>query len=127
MVFVIALLGSGDSGAMLQLCAWAGMLPSYFVQTGSVQQALSQTFDGDHPCPMCKAVSALKEQEEKNQPAPNNDRSLKIKLPQWSIQLDNHHLTSAKQIRQLAFAAPFSQRFASLWADSVPSPPPQFM
>jgi hypothetical protein len=42
--------------AALQSVAWAGMLLSYS-RSGSVAAAVEKTFDGDHPCPLCKAIS----------------------------------------------------------------------
>ena len=41
--------------AALQSVAWAAMLLSYS-RTGSVASAIEKTFDGRHPCPLCKAI-----------------------------------------------------------------------
>ena len=42
--------------AALQTVAWAGMLISYS-QSGSMASAFEKTFDGNHPCPLCNAIS----------------------------------------------------------------------
>jgi hypothetical protein len=42
--------------AALQSIAWAGMLLNYS-RSGSVASAVEKTFDGRHPCPLCKAIS----------------------------------------------------------------------
>ncbi len=42
--------------AVLQSAAWVGMAVAYSVEKGSLSEGLSDTFDGDHPCPLCKAV-----------------------------------------------------------------------
>ena len=42
--------------AALQSVAWVGMLVSYS-HSGSVASAFEKTFDGRHPCPLCKAIS----------------------------------------------------------------------
>lgn len=42
--------------AALQSVAWAGMLLSYS-RGGSVATAIAKTFDGRHPCPLCKAIA----------------------------------------------------------------------
>lgn len=42
--------------AVLQSAAWAGMIVRYSVQEGSLITGLSQTFDNEHPCPLCCAV-----------------------------------------------------------------------
>lgn len=46
----------GAQWALLQGVAWVGMAVSYSVQGGSVSEGLSKTFDGAHPCPLCKVV-----------------------------------------------------------------------
>lgn len=40
----------------MQAGAWTGMLISR-AQSGSIVSAVKTTFDGDHPCSMCKLVS----------------------------------------------------------------------
>jgi hypothetical protein len=38
-------------------------------QTAPVAEAVATTFDGDHPCGLCKAISQGQESEQKQQPA----------------------------------------------------------
>lgn len=45
---------------VLQVFAWAGMLVSYS-QDAAFATAVEMTFDGDHPCPMCKAIQAARQ------------------------------------------------------------------
>lgn len=40
---------------LLQVTAWVRMLFSYS-QDNSVATAIEMTFDGEHPCPMCKKI-----------------------------------------------------------------------
>ncbi len=54
----------GGHWALLQSAAWLGMAVS-FSQTDSVAVALEKTFDGKHPCPLCKLVKAGKNSEQK--------------------------------------------------------------
>jgi len=42
--------------AALQSVAWAGMLLSYS-HSGSIASAVEKTFDGKHPCPLCKTIA----------------------------------------------------------------------
>ena len=42
--------------AVLQSAAWVGMAVAYTVEKGSLSEGLSDTFDGDHPCPLCMVV-----------------------------------------------------------------------
>lgn len=39
------------------------MLRDYTRQTGSIQQAVAQTFDGQHPCELCLAIEAARTAE----------------------------------------------------------------
>ena len=57
-MLVAALMVSiGLHWAVLQSAAWVGMAVTYTVQTGSVAEGLSNTFDGDHACPLCHMVA----------------------------------------------------------------------
>jgi hypothetical protein len=57
----------GGHWAILQVGAWAGMAVSYS-QQGGLMCGLSQTFDGEHPCPICKAIQDGQKQEQKKAP-----------------------------------------------------------
>ncbi len=41
----------------LQVVAWAGMIVNYS-RDAEISEAIEMTFDGEHPCPMCKAIEA---------------------------------------------------------------------
>ena len=63
---VLALIAvTGLHWAALQTAAWAAMLAGN-LQTCSFTRAVSQTFDGKHPCPLCKAIAAQRKSEQKN-------------------------------------------------------------
>src|SRR5471030_1864495 len=62
---IVALLAaSGGHWAVLQSVAWTTMLADN-LQSNSFCDAVTKTFDGRHPCPLCKAVSAGKQSEKK--------------------------------------------------------------
>ncbi len=64
-LLILALLGAtGGHWAVLQTVAWADMLTKN-LQTESVASAITKTFDGEHPCKMCKQISAGKKAEKK--------------------------------------------------------------
>lgn len=71
-LLVAALMTSiGLHWAVLQSAAWVGMAVAYSVERGSVVQGLSDTFDGEHPCPLCQAVSeGVKDGPASDGPAP---------------------------------------------------------
>ena len=66
-LLIIALLGAtGGHWAVLQTVAWADMLAKN-LQTDSVEAAIAKTFDGSHPCKLCKQISAGKASEKKSE------------------------------------------------------------
>lgn len=65
MIVALALcVGLGGHWALLQVVAWTGMLISYS-QESTIEEALTKTFDGEHPCSMCKKISKGRETEQK--------------------------------------------------------------
>ena len=56
----------GFHWTLLQSVAWVGMIIEYSGQ-GSFQRAVANTFDGQHPCPICKLVRAGKNAEGKSE------------------------------------------------------------
>ena len=64
-VMALALfLVAGGHWAMLQGVAWATMVRD-FSKTGSLTEAVGKTFDGKHPCAMCKKLTNARASEEK--------------------------------------------------------------
>lgn len=54
-------LGGGNYG-VLQAMAWTRMLVDYSMQDGLVEGAV-KTFDGQHPCEMCKDIATAKQKD----------------------------------------------------------------
>lgn len=52
--------------ALLQTVAWTTMLANN-LQSCSIHDAVVKTFDGNHPCPLCKAIAAAKKSEQKKE------------------------------------------------------------
>ena len=63
MVVVVLCCSLGLQWAVLQGIAWTGMLIS-FSRDGSLVEAVAKTFDGEHPCPLCKAVDKGQKQDQ---------------------------------------------------------------
>lgn len=64
---IVALIAAvGGHWAVLQTVAWTSMLAQN-LRTDSIEQALAKTFDGQHPCRLCKAISAGKKSEKKSE------------------------------------------------------------
>ena len=65
LVMALALfLVAGGHWAMLQSVAWATMVKD-FSKTGSLTEAVGKTFDGKHPCAMCKKLTNARASEER--------------------------------------------------------------
>jgi len=63
---IVALLAAtGAHWGALQSVAWTTMFAQN-LQSTSLSQALTKTFDGKHPCPLCKVVAAGKSAEKKS-------------------------------------------------------------
>lgn len=54
---------AGGHWGALQTVAWAGMLWNYTQSDGSLLSGVKKTFDGEHPCRMCKSIKVAKEKE----------------------------------------------------------------
>ena len=68
-LMVIALVTTvGLHWTLLQTIAWTGMLADHLCNE-SLSQAVSNTFDGQHLCPLCRAIAAAKKSEKKNEAA----------------------------------------------------------
>jgi hypothetical protein len=59
---LVAMLGA--HWALLQTVAWTTMLADN-LHSDSFCAAVTETFDGNHPCEMCKAIAAGKKSEKK--------------------------------------------------------------
>lgn len=66
LVVITLVLATGAHWAVLQTVAWSTMLAGNLC-TESVSQAVAKTFDGEHPCPLCKAIAAAKKAQKKSE------------------------------------------------------------
>lgn len=58
-------LALGLHWALLQTVAWTGMLITY-AHDASFQEAVGMTFDGQHPCALCKVIKNGRAEERKH-------------------------------------------------------------
>jgi hypothetical protein len=67
-IFLVLALAAmlGAHWALLQTVAWTTMLAGN-LQSNSFQVAAEKTFDGKHPCCLCKAIAAGKQSEKKTE------------------------------------------------------------
>ena len=78
-VVVLALVVSlGAHWALLQSVAWVGMIVTY-AQEATLAEAVRMTFDGEHPCRLCKVIKADRATEKK-QDTENGQVGAKLEL-----------------------------------------------
>jgi hypothetical protein len=115
LVLIVALLNAtGMHWAMLQSVAWATMLANH-ARTESLTDAISQTFDGQHPCPLCRQIAKSRQAQNKAdlQTAPQ-------KL-EFSNDLTAYFITPPTRF----FLLSNRNSFAALLTQTPPTPPPR--
>ena len=116
-VLVVALsLSLGLHWALLQSVAWVGMVVSYS-QSAPIAEALAKTFDGKHPCKLCKLVDAGKQTEQKQE---SQKTSAKVEFFFVSSPLMLHAPV-------LDLLPVFSFRLITTRGESPPTPPPRIL
>ena len=114
-VVVLALcLSIGAHWVVLQSVAWGTMIARYSQQT-SLTQAVAQTFDGDHPCNLCKRISSARHSEKKSDAQ--------------SVTIKPDLICATRRIILLPRSADYLfarvDMTATLLAHSPPTPPPR--
>lgn len=115
LLLVLALCVSvGLHWAAVQTLAWTQMLVSY-TQQASFPEAVKKTFDGEHPCDLCKAVQTGQSQEKK--------REFVVSALKWDAVL-----TASASLRRPVAQPWLYPRLASALTgrvDGPPTPPPR--
>jgi hypothetical protein len=63
---LLLVLSLGLHWALLQTVAWTGMLLTYS-RDASFHEAVAKTFDGQHPCPLCKVIQTGRAEQKKQE------------------------------------------------------------
>jgi hypothetical protein len=115
LILVLALACSiGLHWALLQSLAWTSMLADN-LRHDSLAQAVTHTFDGQHPCLLCKAIADGKKSEKKT------DYSSSFKTLEFPPVAQDFILTAPAR-----FALPSrADIFADSFSKSPPTPPPR--
>jgi hypothetical protein len=93
----------GAHWAALQTVAWTAMLAGN-LHSDSFCDAVTKTFDGQHPCCLCKAIAAGKQSEKKTE---FSFQSQKLEFPPLK---ENFTLIAPSQLQPLPFKN-FSAKF----------------
>jgi hypothetical protein len=112
---MITLLTATDAQwIVLQSVAWAGMVVSYS-EKAPLEVALTHTFDGKHPCCLCKVIAAAKKSERKN------EYPLQVKKLEFPPAPENFMLVAPSHFRLL----PLENSFAKSLSQKPLTPPPR--
>ncbi len=115
-VVVLLVQTTGLHWAALQTVAWATMLANN-LRTHSLTEAVSDTFDGEHPCCMCKAIAAAKKaQKDSEAVAP----VLKLEFPLLASKINLFPPTEFAWLPQIDF-------FPRSLSRKPPLPPPRLL
>ena len=114
MVAVALALTLGGHWALLQTMAWTTMLAGN-LQSSSLHEAVTRTFDGQHPCCMCRAIAAAQKSEKKDTMASSPQR---LEFPPAKA---NPVLVAPCSFQLF----PQSNCFAELLRQQPPTPPPR--
>ena len=68
-VVLTLVLSMGAHWAFLQSVAWLGMIVTYS-RVASFAEAVSKTFDGEHPCGLCKVIQEGRAEEHRQAQEP---------------------------------------------------------
>lgn len=101
------------------------MIPTQLVKTGSMSEAIENTFSGSHPCSLCAAAAQLRdiEQDEPSDSTPNpqSKKDLELKL----LPLPTSPARSrALSLRQGSYGNQQTGFWQSVFLE-LESPPPQ--
>jgi hypothetical protein len=84
---LLLVLTLGLHWTLLQTIAWTGMIVSYS-RDASLSEAVSKTFDGQHPCCMCKVIKQARAEERQQQKQESKpDNKTKLALPETAFRL----------------------------------------
>jgi hypothetical protein len=115
LVTLFLIVSIGGHWALLQSFAWVTMVIDYSKEA-PISVAVAKTFDGAHPCGLCKMVSKGKASEKKQDAI-----KVKTKVDFWIASTETTLPPTASCDMQ--FAAPAIAVFAD--AETPPVPPPR--
>jgi hypothetical protein len=125
-LLAIALVLLMQGPAMLvQEVAWVNMLITY-TQDRGLKRGVMETFDGDHPCDLCLKAAELRENENKEKPAEQQNGSLRFRLS-WAemVAFSRLILPAAPASDKVVLEFPWRGHSAGRGVDAPVPPPPE--
>ena len=80
LMLLVLFAASGGHWMVLQSVAWSRMLVSYS-QEGKIVSAVAKTFDGRHPCSLCKQIEQAKKSDPQQEQATQTENSATFLAP----------------------------------------------
>jgi len=114
LVIVALVVTVGAQWTVLQTVAWTTTLADN-LRTHSLAESVTRTFDGKHPCCLCKAIAAAKKSEKKN------DFALELKKMEFPPTPENFTIIAPSHFQLL----PQADTFADSLTQKPPTPPPR--
>ena len=103
--------------SLLQTVAWVGMAVQ-FSKTDTLTTALGKTFDGKHPCSLCKIVQNGREKSD----SPKQASTGKVEIK--NLSLWQNELSPAQPTLLITLCYPDADASVAPRADAPPTPPP---
>jgi hypothetical protein len=123
----IALILLMQGPAMLvQEVAWIGMLVSY-TQDRGLKRGVIETFDGEHPCELCKKADQIRQQEQPQEPTEKQlPPAQRLRFAWAEMILSDPLKMPDMQGRDMALPViAWTSRDSGRGADAPVSPPPE--
>jgi hypothetical protein len=115
LLIALALASSiGLHWAFLQVVAWTGMVISYS-QDRPVVAAVSDTFDGQHPCKLCKQIAKGKRSQKKSE----------FQFESGKVKFSNAPAAFVFSTPPLLWQVAVGDESADLLTQTPPVPPPR--
>jgi hypothetical protein len=105
-IFVIVALiaTTGLHWVALQSVAWTTMLANNLC-THSLSESMARTFDGQYPCPICRAIAAARQSEKKS------EFTAQVQKLEFPPVRENFVLIAPSQFQLLPVANAFAESF----------------
>ena len=84
LMLLVLFAASGGHWMALQSLAWTRMLMSYS-RHGAIMEAVTKTFDGRHPCSLCKQVEGAKRSEPQSMRAMEVENQAAFVMPALAV------------------------------------------
>lgn len=119
-------LSLGVGTTVIQVIGWATMIPTQLAETGSITEAVENTFDGNHACPMCEIAAAKREVETEDPASPDQPQPDKKKAKS-AYTLCSFSSFPVYTPERSSFSFPENSPYLSGQSASPDTPPPQLL